>query len=65
VAHVDPFTDEQARTLVNLEQQHGVWMAAEQTLAALPYDLRRKDVGGRGYLYEIHDRAGNGRSLGP
>ena len=65
MAHVDPFTDEQARTLINLEQQYGVWMAAEQTLAALPYDLRRKDVGGRGYLYEIHDRAGNGRSLGP
>jgi len=65
VAHVDPFTDEQARTLLNLEQQYGVWMAAEQTLAALPYDLRRKDVGGRGYLYEINDRAGNGRSLGP
>ena len=40
-------------------------MAAEQTLAELPYDLRHKDVGGRGYLYEIHDRAGNGRSLGP
>jgi hypothetical protein len=65
VAHVNPFTDEQARTLVNLEQQYGVWMAAEQALAALPYDLRRKDVGGRGHLYEIHDRAGNGRSLGP
>jgi len=65
MVHIDPFTDEQARTLLNLEQQYSVWMAAEQTLAALPYDLRRKDVGGRGYLYEIHDRAGNGRSLGP
>jgi len=64
MAPVDPFTDEQARTLLNLEQQYAVWMEAEQALAALPYDLRRKDVGGRGYLYEIHDRAGNGRSLG-
>jgi hypothetical protein len=65
VANVEPFTDEQARTLVNLEQHYGVWMAAERTLAELPYDLRRKDVGGRSYLYEIHDRSGNGRSLGP
>ena len=65
MANVDPFTDEQARTLLNLEPQYGVWMAAEQTLAALPSDLRRKDVGGRGYLYEIHNRDGNGRSLGP
>jgi hypothetical protein len=65
VATVAPFTDEQARALLNLEQQYGVWMAAEQTLAELPYDLRRKDVGGRSYLYEIHDRAGYGRSLGP
>ncbi|HEY5721707.1 MAG TPA: GSU2403 family nucleotidyltransferase fold protein [Allosphingosinicella sp.] len=30
----------------------------------LPYDLRRKEIGGRFYLYEIADRSGNGRSLG-
>lgn len=65
MANVDPFSDEQARTLLNLEQQYSVWMAAEQTLAALPYDLRRKEIAGRSYLYEIHDRTGNGRSLGP
>ncbi len=59
------FTDEQARTLVNLEQRYEVWMAAERALAALPYDLRRKQVGERFYLYEIRDRSGLGRSLGP
>lgn len=65
MATVDPFSDEQARALVNLEQRYQVWMEAEQTLASLPYDLRRKEVGGRTYLYEIHDRGGNGKSLGP
>ncbi len=60
-----PFTDEQARALVNLNQRYEVWMEAERILADLPYDLRRKEVGGRSYLYEIADRSGNGTSLGP
>lgn len=62
---VVPFTDEQSRALVNLEQRYLAWIAAERDLAALPFDLRRKTVSGRIYLYEITDRAGNGRSLGP
>jgi len=62
---VEPFSDEQARTLVNLEQRYQVWMDGERALASLPYDLRRKSIGGRNYLYEITDRGGNGRSLGP
>jgi hypothetical protein len=62
---LDPFSDEQARALVNLEQRYQVWMDAERTLAALPYDMRRKEVGEHSYLYEINDRGGNGRSLGP
>ncbi len=62
---IDPFTDEQARALVNLEQRYEVWMAAERSLRALPYDLRWKEVDGRAYLYEVHDRGGNGHSLGP
>ncbi|MBS0273382.1 MAG: hypothetical protein JSR55_03060 [Proteobacteria bacterium] len=65
MARFDPFSDEQARALVNLDQRYRVWMEAERALAALPYDLRRKDVSGRTYLYEITDRSGNGRSLGP
>ncbi|HST37460.1 MAG TPA: GSU2403 family nucleotidyltransferase fold protein [Allosphingosinicella sp.] len=52
------------RTLVNLAQHYDVWIEAERALRALPYDLRRKDVNGRAYLYEIHDRGGNGTSLG-
>ena len=65
VTVVDPFSDEQTRTLVNLEQRYQVWMEAEQALHAMPYTLARKEVKGRSYLYEIIDRKGNGRSLGP
>ncbi len=61
---VRPFSEEQARAQINLAQRYEVWMAAERALAALPYDLRRKQVGGRAYLYEISDRGGNGKSLG-
>jgi hypothetical protein len=59
-----PFTDEQARALVNLRQRYEVWRDAERSWRALPYDLRRKRVGEYEYLYEIHDRSGNGTSLG-
>ncbi len=62
---VRPFSDEQSRLLVNLRQRYEVWMAAEQELAVMPYDLRRKTVSGSTYLYEIRDRSGNGKSLGP
>jgi len=58
------FTDEQSRTLVNLRQRYEVWRDAERAWRALPYDLRRKRVGEYEYLYEIHDRSGNGTSLG-
>ena len=61
---VEPLSEEQARALSNLEQRYGVWMEAERALAALPYDLRRKAVGDKAYLYEIFDRSGNGKSLG-
>lgn len=61
----EPFSHEQTRVLINLAQQYEVWMEAERALAEMPYDLRRKEVGKRSYLYEIEDRGGNGRSLGP
>lgn len=61
---IKPFTDEQARALINLAQRYEVWIEAERALATLPYDLRRKTVSGRTYLYEIADRSGNGKSLG-
>ncbi len=61
---IKPFTDEQARALVNLRQRYEVWIEAEQALFGMPYDLRRKNVGGRDYLYEITGRSGAGTSLG-
>ncbi|WP_159979565.1 MULTISPECIES: GSU2403 family nucleotidyltransferase fold protein [unclassified Novosphingobium] len=64
MARIRPFSDEQSRLLVNLRQRYEVWIDAERALAALPYDLRRKTVGEREYLYRIFDRGGNGRSLG-
>ncbi len=64
MARFHPFSGEQSRLLVNLRQRYEVWMAAEQGLAAMPYDLRRKTVAGSIYLYEIYGRSGNGKSLG-
>ena len=64
MAATKPFSDEQARTLINLRQRYEVWIEAERELSALPYDLRRKAVGARAYLYEIEGRNGNGKSLG-
>lgn len=62
---VTPFSEEQARTLINLEQRYEVWIEAERALLQLPYGMHRKTIGERAYLYEIRDRLGNGRSLGP
>jgi hypothetical protein len=64
-AQIVPFSDEETRLLVNLEQQYEVWIEAEKTIFKLPYNLKWKTVGGKDYLYEIIDRAGNGKSLGP
>jgi hypothetical protein len=64
VVEMVSFSDEQARALINLRQHYETWRDAERTNRALPYDLRRKTVGGREYLYEIADRSGNGKSLG-
>jgi len=65
LAIVQPFSDEQLRVAVNLEQHYDAWMATEQALFELPYGMQWKTVRGRDYLYEIADRRGNGRSLGP
>src|SRR3546814_9962553 len=65
MAMLRSFTDEQARALVNLRQRYEVWIEAARARAALPYDLRRKEVSGKAYLYYIRDRSGNGTSLGP
>jgi hypothetical protein len=62
---VRPFSDEQARALINLRPRYETVIQAQRELAALPYNLVRKRVGDREYLYEVLDRANNGRSLGP
>ena len=62
---IQPFSTEQERALINLRQRYDGWIDAEQTLAALPYGLKRKKIGAYEYLYEIFDRDGNGKSLGP
>lgn len=59
-----PFSDEQLRASINLRQRYDGWVAAEQALFGMPYDLRWKKAGQAEYLYEIVDRAGNGKSLG-
>lgn len=64
MATVIPFSDEQARLLINLRQRYELWMAAEQMLTSMPYDLKRKLINGNYYLYEVFDRIGNGKSLG-
>jgi hypothetical protein len=65
VPRVRPFSDEQARALVNLRPRYEALIEAERELARLPYNLVRKRVSEREYLYEVIDRLNNGKSLGP
>lgn len=65
MATFHPFTEEQARLLVNLRQRYENWMDIERERRILPYDLRKKAINGQHYLYRITDRSGNGKSLGP
>jgi len=58
------FSDEQARTIVNVAQSYQSWMEAERRLSALPYDLKIREINGARYLYETVDRQGNGKSRG-
>lgn len=62
---IAPYSDEQLRVLVNLEQQYDTWMEAERASAELAYGMSWKTVSGKDYLYELIDRRGNGKSLGP
>jgi len=65
MAVIQPFSAEQERALINMRQRYDAWIEAERELYSMPYDLRRKKVGDYEYLYEIFDRSGNGKSLGP
>lgn len=60
-----PFTEEQLRTLVNLGQGYDPWVQSTRKRRELPYGMQWKTVSGQDYLYEMRDRKGNGRSLGP
>lgn len=62
---LEPFSDEQARVIVNLEQAYQGWMESLRTINDLPYNMRIKEVSGREYLYEVTDRLGSMRSKGP
>ncbi len=59
-----PFSDEQARVVVNLEQAYDVWMGTLRALNDMPYNMRIKEISGREYLYEVTDRRGNMKSKG-
>lgn len=63
--NLEVFTDEQSRVAINLAQQYQVWMDAKRRSAYLPYGMAWKTIRGRQYLYQLIDRAGNGKSLGP
>ena len=60
-----PFSDEQRRVLVNLEQHYETWIEAERALRALPYALNFVERSGKEYLYERLGRTGSSKSLGP
>ena len=60
-----PFSDEQARVIINLDQTYQTWMEVLRTLNDMPYNMRIKEVSGREYLYEVTDRRGSMKSRGP
>jgi hypothetical protein len=64
-AELTPFSDEELRVLVNLEQQYEVWIETERSRGTLPYNLKWKTIKDKDYLYEVLDRVGNAKSLGP
>ena len=64
-AILNRFDDEQLRALINIQPIYESWMAAERDRAGLVYNLKWKTISGRDYLYEVVDRMGNGKSLGP
>jgi hypothetical protein len=63
--YLNDFTQEQSRVLVNLQQHYEVWLDARRRAAALPYGMKWVTRGASEYLYELADRRGNARSLGP
>lgn len=64
-AFVKPYSDEQRRTLINLDQHYQNWIEVERELATLPYGMKWATRSGQDYLYQVLDRSGNAKSLGP
>lgn len=60
-----PYSDEQQRVLINIEQRYDTWMAAERAATALAYGMKWAESSGKEYLYQVLDRIGNAKSLGP
>lgn len=59
------FDHEQARVLINLNQHYDVWRDARRQGSELPYGMKWVSRGSSEYLYEVQDRRGNAKSLGP
>ncbi|PKO47156.1 MAG: hypothetical protein CVU31_08860 [Betaproteobacteria bacterium HGW-Betaproteobacteria-4] len=62
---IDTYTDEQRRTLINLDQYYSAFRDAEIELRRLGNPLHWKTVNGKDYLYEIIDSRGNAKGRGP
>lgn len=58
-------TSAQMEAASNLRSAYDDLDRASRALKGLPYSLVRKNIGRYSYLYEMTDRNGNGRSLGP
>jgi hypothetical protein len=65
VEYVDQYTDEQRRVLINITQHYSAWIEAERAFDSLPYGMKWAERSGREYLYQVTDRSGNAKSLGP
>lgn len=62
---IDTYTNEQRRTLINLDQYYSAFRDAEIELRRLGNPLHWKTVNGKDYLYEIIDSRGNAKGRGP
>ena len=61
---LEPFSDEQLRTAINLEQAYHGWMSVERRIEAMPYALTVRNINGGQYLVEKFNRRGDSKSHG-
>lgn len=62
---MNKLNDEQLRALANLESAYDAWMEVLREVPDLKPWLAWRKSGGREYLYELRNRSGYGKSLGP